>query len=304
MIYFLLLLSGLLFALQFCTNKYFQSCKPDGETSSVSFTLLGKAAATAVFFVCLLCRHTALFGNGYTILIGVLQAALNLIIMLLGIKVLAIGSVGTYTVFMTIGGMSVPAVFGVCFLGDELRYTQLLAFVLIVVAVILSARGEKKKLSLKALIFYLLLFFGNGMYGALTALHTNRLGVEVPDVTFMFVTSWVAVLCTLPVSAAVYVKEKKAGVMTAQRSELKPAAKALYRRSPYLSGILNGVANLLIVIGTTADGIGSVVVFPLMTGGTILFTTIFSWLFYKEKPSGGKWISVALILAALVIFIL
>ena len=304
MTYFLLLLSGLLFALQFCTNKYFQTYKPRGEASSAAYTLLGKTAAAAVFFVCLLVGGDPLFGNGYTVLIGALQAALNLMIMIFSIKVLAIGSVGMYTVFMTIGGMSVPAVFGICFLGDEFRYTRLLAFILIAVAVVLSARGEKKKLSLKALTFYLLLFFGNGLYGVFTALHTNRLGVGIPDVTFMFVTSWVAVLCTLPVLAAVYVKEKKAGVLTAQRLELKPAAKTLYRLSPYLAGILNGVANLLIVIGTTADGIGSVVTFPLMTGGTILFTTIFSWLFYKEKPSVGKWISVALILLALVVFIL
>lgn len=304
MTYFLLLLSGLLFAMQFCTNKCFQTYKPNGETSSVLYLLLGKAAATAVFLACLLFTRSAFFGNGYTVLIGVLQAVLNLALMTVGIKVLSIGSVSMYTVFMTIGGMTLPAVFGVCFLGEEFRYTQLIAFLLIAAAVVLAARGEKNRPSLKTLIFYSIIFFANGTYGVLTALHTNRLGVGIPNLTFMFVTSWVTILCALPAVAAVYLKEKKEGILVSQNKKAQTDRPVLYRLSPYLSGILNGVANLLIVVGTTADGIGSVVTFPLTTGGMILFTTLLSWLFYKEKPNIGKWISVVLILVALVVFVL
>ena len=78
----------------------------------------------------------------------------------------------------------------------------------------------------------------------------------------------------------------------------------LYFLSPFLFGGLNGVANLFLVVGTADATIGSVVSFPLVTGGTILFTSLLSRLLYGEKPDWKALVGNALIMVALFIFVL
>lgn len=302
----LLLLSGILFAVQFNVNKYFQLYKPDGNSSAVCFALLGKASSAVLFFLCVLLSGESFTANGYTLLVGGAQAFLNLAVMVFGVYVLKIGSVGAYSVSVMIGGMAVPVLFGACFFDEKLSPARGAALILIAVAVVLSAKGEKKKLTVKAFLLYAVLFLCNGFMGVFTALHTNLWGKGTGDFTFMSVTSAVAVACYLPVLAIVRRRERKRGTSDGESScrNLPRKQKILSRLSPFLSGALNGVANLFIVIGTASEGIGSVVSFPLVTGGTILFTSIFSRLFYGEKQSRRTVVGNLLILASLIVFVL
>lgn len=303
----LLLLSGALFAVQFCINKFFQLYKPPGNASSALYALFGKVAAVVVFFFCVLFQGAAFRGNGYTVLVGVAQALLNLAVTIIGVYALKIGSVGMYTVSMMIGGMAVPAVFGACFLGEKVTVTRAAAFFLIAIAVVLSAKGEKKKLTRKAVMFYVALFLCNGFMGVFTSLHTNIWGKDVNDFTFMFVTSAAAAVCYLP-AWLIFRKRELGQTETATFSplynNLTSRRKALYFLSPFLFGALNGIANLFIVIGTADVKIGSIVSFPLVTGGTILFTSLLSLLFYREKHEWKTLVGNALIIVALIIFVL
>ncbi|MCI8595558.1 MAG: hypothetical protein HFE35_01910 [Clostridia bacterium] len=308
---FLLLAAGLMFALQFCLNKYFQTYKPKGESSSVLFALIGKVCAAAFFLAVIPFTYRIYLGNGYTVWASAVQAVLNLLITLFGVRVLAVGSVALYTLAMMLGGMAVPVVFGVFLFGDSFGWLRAVAFALIAFAVVLSVKGERKKTTAAAAIMYAVLFLCNGFIGVFTALHTNIWGTDIPDVTFMFVSCLVASGCYVPVFAGTaFYERRKNNLITTENTpvtncgNLSKKVKILFCLSPVLAGILNGVANFLIVMGTAADGIGSVVTFPLVTGGTILFTTLTSMLFYKEKPELKKWLGVVLILVALVIFIL
>ncbi|MBQ5930592.1 MAG: hypothetical protein IIX02_07360 [Clostridia bacterium] len=303
----LLILSSSLFAVQFCINKFFQLYKPPGNASSALFALFGKVAAVVVFFFCVLLSGTTFWENGYTVLAGVAQAFLNLAVTVIGVYALNIGSVGMYTVSMMIGGMAVPAVFGACFLGEKVTVTRVAAFFLIAVAIVLSAKGEKKKLTRKAVLFYAALFFCNGFMGVFTALHTNIWGKDVNDFTFMFVTSTAAAVCYLP--AWLFLRRKEirrteTATVSPLDSTLSPRRKTLYFLLPFLFGVLNGVANLFIVVGTADAAIGSVVSFPLVTGGTILFTSLLSHLLYGEKTDWKTLVGNALIMVALIIFVL
>ena len=303
----LLLLSGALFAAQFCINKFFQLYKPPGNASSALYALFGKVAAVVVFFFCVLLSGTTFWGNGYTVLAGVAQALLNLAVTIIGVYALNVGSVGMYTVSMMIGGMTVPAVFGAGFLGDKVTVSRIAAFFLIAIAVVLSAKGEKKKLTRNAVLCYAALFFCNGFMGVFTALHTNIWGKDVNDFTFMFVSSSAAAVCYLPAWFLLRKRETTqtdAAFLPPRYKQLSSRRKMLYFLSPFLFGGLNGVANLFLVVGTADATIGSVVSFPLVTGGTILFTSLLSRLLYGEKSDWKALIGNALIMVALFIFVL
>lgn len=302
MTYFLLVSAGLLFAAQFCTDKYYQKFKPVTSASSVIYALFGKAAAAAVFLLCVVFGGNPLLGNAYTLTVGVIQAVLNLIIIVFGLRVLSDGSVAIYTVAMMIGGMALPAVFGICFLGDKITFLRVAAFLLIAAAVPLSAKGEKKKITPKAFLLYAALFVSNGAVGVFTALHANVWGADISYFTFMFDTSVAATLCYIPVAAAIALRTRAIQAEPAALpNPAKPASAILHRASPFVAGILNGAGNLLTVIGSASET-GSAVTFPLVTGGTVLFGMIAAKLFYREPLGAGKCVSCALIVVALVLF--
>lgn len=303
LIYFLLLLSGFLFALQFAINKYFQTYKPNGETSSIVYSLIGKVAATLVFLLLILIRNEPFFGNKYTFLVGLIQAILNLLIMVFGIKVLAIGSVSFYTIAMMIGGMTIPVIFGVFLLNDNFGFLRFLAFILIAIAVILSFIGEKKKLSFKAFILYAIIFLSNGFIGVFTALHSNLWGKDISSLTFMFNTSLVASIFYIPILLFYYFYEHKKHLIIPEKS-LNIKEKIFYYSSFTIAGILNGLANYLIVIGTVNNSVGAAATYPLITGGTILFSVFISALLYREKATLKKIFGALLIVVALIIFII
>ena len=305
MIYAILMFAGLLFSLQFCVNKYFQKYKPKGETASTLFALLGKAATLLIFLLCIIFHKDAFWGNYYTVLVGAASAVFSLLITFFGIRVLAVGSVATYTISMMIGGMAVPIVFGVLLFHEPFGWMRILAFVLIAIAVVLSVRGDGKKINAKALVLYAIIFLCNGFSGVFTSLHSNLWGTDISKFTYMFTTSAVACAVYVPVLLIIFLCERKKEVSMLKTQNLQSRRqKVFFCVSPFLAGILNGVANFLTVIGTASSGIGSVVTFPLTTGGTILFTVFLSRLFYKEKITLKKILSAVLIVVALVIFIL
>lgn len=131
MIYFVLLLSGLLFAFQFATDKYYQLQKPLGERHTIAYALIGKIAASVLFLAVALISGVAFWCNFYTFIIGAGIALLGLAVTVYGMRVLAIGSVSTYTVSIMIGGMAVPAVFGAAVLSEPFGINRIFAFVMI-----------------------------------------------------------------------------------------------------------------------------------------------------------------------------
>ena len=302
--YLLPLLAGLCFALQFCANKYFEQYKKRGNTYTVLFTLWGKLASTLFFAVCFLVAHARMRINAYTFLVGAVQAALTLTVMLAGIPALKIGNMGMYTVAMMIGGMAVPTVFGALYFHGPFGILRGIAFCIIAVAVVLSAQSNGKKPCAKAAALYVVLFLCNGAVGVFSDLHANKWCPQADGFAFVFVTSCIAALLCLPVLAVLYGIERKQQILPAPPRPFEKRSQAVvYYLSPCLGGICNGLGNLLILVCTAVKSMGSVATFPLVTGGTILCTTLLSFFLYKEKITVKSGIGIALILCALVLFV-
>ncbi|MDY2900824.1 MAG: hypothetical protein SOT09_02255 [Candidatus Borkfalkiaceae bacterium] len=302
-IYLSLLLSGLLFALQFDVDKYYQTNKPLGIRYPIAYALFGKISSTVILFAVALISGKAFSFNGYTFLAGAAIAILNLTVTIFGMKVLSFGSVVSYTVAIMIGGMAVPAVFGAAVLGEPFGVSRIAAFIMIAAAVILSVGENGKKLSAKEILFYAVVFISNGLIGVFTSLHVSAWAKDVPVTVFSFISSAEAAVIYVPVLfiAIICEKRKRQDEQTEKPVKDKNLLRSL---SSAASGALNGVANLLIVVGAAADGIGSVVTYPLSTGGTVFFSLITSAIFYKEKITVKKAISAALIVTALIVYVL
>ena len=69
-----------------------------------------------------------------------------------------------------------------------------------------------------------------------------------------------------------------------------------------MSAIVNGVAYMLQLIG--AASLPATVLFPIVTGGTIVCTSLFDKICFKEKLSRKTKISIAICVLALILFVI
>lgn len=67
-------------------------------------------------------------------------------------------------------------------------------------------------------------------------------------------------------------------------------------------GICNGLGDYFIALSTQPGALGSSVTFPIINGGTILFSSLFGVFLYKEKMTVYTVISLVLVIASTVLF--
>ena len=139
--------------------------------------------------------------------------------------------------------------------------------------------GEKKKITPKWLLYISLYFVGNSL-GSIVA-RTQQLDFEAAygDFFMMIATGIGFVVC----------------VVRYLRSD-KTDSKAIARSSwyiPALSGAMNFVINLIVLILATSV-ISPTIVYPFMAVGSLAITTVVSIFIFKEKMRWWQWIGVGI----------
>ena len=120
--------------------------------------------------------------NGFSLEItpfSLLMAALLILFCgayaLIGFKIISMGSMAVYTMFLMLGGMMLPYFFGLIYLNEEFSYLRLIGLVLMVVAIALSgmegSNEQKKKGSLLFFVLCLIVFCLNGSGSIVSKIH-------------------------------------------------------------------------------------------------------------------------------------
>ena len=89
---------------------------------------------------------------------------------------------------------------------------------------------------------------------------------------------------------------------SAERAAVTAKARILVAVLPVLYGICNGLGDYFIALGTQPGALGSSVTFPIVNGGTILFSTLIGCIFFREKFTVRTALSLVIVVAATVIF--
>ena len=289
--YIFIIFAVVCFAAQFAFTKLYE--ETSGQTSAATLVMLvGTGAVGALIFV---------FASGFKLSfspVSIFWAVIFAVIMIpyymIGIKVLSLGSVAVYSMFMMLGGMLVPFFYGIIFLNEEVSIGKILGTVMLTLFIVLQALGqktqggeEKKKSKGKYLFFILcmIIFFINGMTGVIAKAHSISDGaVDEMSFTVMYcsltaIISFVILLCSL----------SKNG-----KENLKTVKLALKPRSLLIMALLGAAAyggNFLQLLA--ADKVPASVQFPLVSGGVIVLSALVSVLIFREKISRREWISVA-----------
>ena len=360
--YTLLFCSALIFSLQFLVTRQYQRRNGTGFMSSVRLSLFAYLAIALFFFVkgCITTKSFNFGFSPFTLLMTLLVAVVSFCCVYMGIKVLAVGDMGIYSVFMMLGSLVLPSLVGLVFYGEELTWLKGIALFCMVAAIVFSVGGvDKSKLTLKAILYYIGIFVMNGMIGVLFTVHQNQPELTAAailngdgsyavnnDVFMTWYGLSTVILCSVVVLVSFIVKkakgqssetvavasvaatdaeiiatenatkntetvenpapkaenpaEKPAGKPAIVETALKAFLMSLLLAAIY--GLCNGLGDYFIAIATQPKALGSSVTFPIINGGTILFSTLIGVILYKEKLTVSTGISLALVVVATVMF--
>lgn len=265
--YLFITASVLLLAMNFAATKAYQNKSGSGLSENIKFNALLGAITAVLFFA----------GNGFDCAISPFSVAMATAVAILtaaytlvGFKIMEQGSMALYMIFLMTGGMMVPYLWGLIRLDEPLSLLRTIGLIAIAVAVII-ANGGNGKTNARQIMLCAAVFVLNGFTSVVSKEH--QIGAAaVPAMDFLILNSAVkAVICTV---LYLLMKKNKSGY----RKEEK-----LGNLFIFAAAATGGDSYLLQLIG--AENLPATVLYPMVTGGTIIFTAVAGRVFFKEKIS-------------------
>lgn len=314
MYYAMLIGASFLFGSQFMVTKAFEKNYGKTVRASLSFSLLYSLFAGVIFFIIKLVSSGTVFNlNPFSLCMAFGLSLVNILSSAIGIKTLALGDIAVYSLFLMLGGMIVPFFAGIVFLKESVSVCNLIGVAIMIIALCLPVffgkknknAGEaqtdgdtKKKTSVFFYVLCVFLFILNGLSSTLSKFNSVKegaaLGAEFTFYTYgiQFVISLAAFALTtaLGKSDKTQNEEKHPGIL------FRPVAIGCGAAF----GAVNGTAFLMSSVA--AEHVVAVAQYPLITGATILFSSLLAFLFYREKPTALQLVQIVISLAATILF--
>ncbi len=284
------LLADVFFSAAFLYQKKYQQKTDTSIVSGIVFNIIGAAS----LFPVLLC---VCFFKPQLTAFSLLSAFLSSLVLfgytLASFPIIKSGNLSLYTLFLMTGGMIVPFIWGVCFLDESISLIQIGGILLITVSMILSS-AENKKTGLGIIGLCILVFFFNGASSVISKLHqTETRFSTIGTYDYMFWgNAFRLILSFLLLSFA---RSGKA------RSEEKPKVLPDALVIALVAAITNGLASYFNLMG--ASNLPATVLYPLVTGGTIVLSFVFEAIVFKEKITMKKLLPVAVCFAGTLMFL-
>lgn len=175
----------------------------------------------------------------------------------------------SFTCLATSYSLFIPTVYGLLFLKESASIYLYIGMALLALSIffINNKKGDNA-FTVKWLVFALLAFLGNGMASTVQTMQQLRFAGNYKSefmIAALFIVSMLFwVLALVQEKDIVFPCTKKAGVYM------------------IFTGLANAVVNLL-VMTLVSRGMPASIMFPVISGGGIVLTTMVSVLFYKEK---------------------
>ncbi len=283
--YALIITAALLCSCQFLFQRAYNKTEGSGIYAAMLFAFLGSIIKIVSAFATYGFEHTFTLGSA---ILALLSALDNVMVMLFSAKVFKIANMSVYSLFMMLGGMALPFAYGMM-IGESFTLGKILCFALILVAMLITT-DFKTKGSRAAIKYYIGIFVGNGLFGVLATANQN-LENHSSSGTFLLMTGvWTLAVCGASVLVTALKTKRK--LFVAPKSAL--ISSALY-------GVISTFSSLFILIAL--ETLDASVQYPLITGGTIVFSAIIC-LIRREKLTARDFIAAAVAAGASVVVIL
>lgn len=181
----------------------------------------------------------------------------------------------------------VPAMYGIIMLNEPIKITLLLGIALLIVSLMLvTLKGKETgtRPTLKWAIFAGLSFIGNGLCGTVQKVQQLDFGGQYKSEFMIVALAISAMLMTV----FVLIYERKDLLYNIKKGALISAG----------SGVCNGICNFLIMV--LAGMLPASVMYPVVSAGGTIATSLAAFLIYREKMSRRQLIGLGLGILAIV----
>lgn len=306
--YIMIFVSVVLLALQFSTNKTYQLKYGDSAEASLRFTCLSGFLTSALFLVLTIAMGEEIRITGYSVLSASLIALLCCIYTFIGFKILSFGSMSVFMMFLMLGGMMLPFLFGIAFLNEPVSVFRIIGVVLLAVSMIFPVISRDQRGGLIFALLCLLVFVLNGSVSILSKLHQINETYETCG-TNMFVC--INNLMNGVFSGIGYlfirIGNKSKNESTApEKQAAEKSASSILAKLPLpiiiaANSVFSGVSYMLQLVGAT--NVPASMLYPLITGGSVVLSALAGYVFFHEKPNRNTAIGLLLSFAATFLFL-
>ena len=306
--YLYILIADVLLGAIFVLNKKYQQHAGSGlKAGIVSNLMLGSLGLIISFAALGFKPEFTLF----SLLIATLSTACGVIYTVIGLKILSGGKVSVYAMFLMTGGMLIPFLYGVIFLKESINALKIIGLVLIIFSIVVT-NFDKQKPSKKQLIMSVAVFFLNGFLGVCSKIHQTTVKFDtVSTEGYVFLGNIAKVTLSLIVLAVIVIsaKQKERSALpdatVTDKNKDAAATPIIKRLIPY--ALLLAIA-VFDFISYYCQLEGSVtipasVLFPLVSGGSIVMTAAVGMLILREKPTKSAVIGMLLCIGGMCAFI-
>lgn len=328
MYYFIVFAAVVLLALQFSTNKAYQLRCGTSVLASLRFTALSGFASSVVPLIVALAGGEGIKITPYSALMAALIAIFCGAYTFIGFRVMSLGSLSVYTMFLMLGGMLLPYIFGVLWLDEGISVCRIAGVLLLAVSLIFPVIAREKNGRAGVLFFVLCgaVFILNGGVSIVSKLHqVNCTYASVGAASF---SMW-ANLFNGIISSLMYVlfkirltdsdKAESAVDGTISKTGSVKNGAGCKNEAGLISGagcksgagpiaviiaanaVCNGVSYMLQLV--SAGHVPASVMYPMMTGGSMVLTAAAGYIFFREKPDKLSGFGIILSFAATFLFL-
>ena len=298
--YYLFILAAVaLLALQFSTNKAYGQRRGDGAKASLIFAAACGFASAAVTFV-IACLTGGFRFTPFSLLLGAVMASLSCAYTLIGFRIMALGDMSVFMMFLMLGGMMLPYLFGVSVLGEfrgaePWRIVLRVAGLLLLTVSMVFPVSARKKAGKSGGLFAVLcaaVFVLNGLASIVSKTHQTP-GfwsfdtVNAPSYACLgnLMNGVISAVCLAVICLREKRKEPNAEApapASGEGTRLIPASAAVIALIIAANALCNGVSYTLQL--TSASRLPASVLYPMVTGGSVVLSAVAGRIFFGEKP--------------------
>ncbi|MBO5009899.1 MAG: hypothetical protein J6D20_04285 [Clostridia bacterium] len=273
MYYGLVGIAVVMFGFMFLTNKKYSEEIGSGLFQAMLLNVLGAVISLPML---LALNGFSFEYTHFSFIMGVIVFANGLLFTLCSLKSFSIVNLSVYSLLSMLGGMILPIIAGVMFFGEKMTVGIIICVAFIIVALLIGVKPEKYG-DKRAILYYAGVFTFNGLSGVLSKVYVDSPFEKISSAGYSLLCGVISL-----VISAVYilVKWKK-----------RPKITKVATVYGIATGPLSRIPNYLLLISLAV--LPASVNYPLVTGGTIIVTTVLGYLTDK-KPASKDWLAVVL----------
>lgn len=284
MLYLLLCISIIAETLKNICNNHFGKNILQTTADSILFNAVSSVGA----FLFLLFSAGTLRISGYSLAMAVIYAFITAAANYFTLMAVATGPMAISSLFVYMGGMIIPTVFGVFYYQQPVSIFQLIGCIFMILSLILTiSLKDDSRMTLKWLLFASGSFLMWGLNGICQQIHQNSAYAHELNSFLLY-----AILFTILLFGLIYICIKKKD---------RPASKYCIKSKASLYVITAGILiGLVYQINLYLSGkLPSIIFFPLVNGGVMLLSALAAILLFREKTDRKQKWGIAVGIAAI-----